>query len=106
MTQAQLGDDLPLYQDVDLMYFDAQYSESDFPALSGWGHATASRGFKIAFRERVKEIIFAHHEPSATVQEIQKLIGEAEDTYKLLKQNAGGVDVDWRFAFEGLSVDL
>ena len=36
-----------LYEKIDLLYFDAQYSEEEMHAKKGWGHGTSDRGFEI-----------------------------------------------------------
>ena len=47
LTKAQLSEDAGLYEGADLVYFDAQYEESDMQQKKGWGHGTCDRGFEI-----------------------------------------------------------
>ena len=62
--EEQLGPDLALYQGVDLMIFDAQYTLMETIERVNWGHAAASLGLDIAMREGIKRVLFMHHDPA------------------------------------------
>jgi len=66
VSREELGEDLPLYQNVDLMLFDAQYTLMESIERVNWGHAAASLGLDIAMREGVKRVLFMHHDPAST----------------------------------------
>jgi len=65
ISREDLGPDLPLYQDVDVMVFDAQYSLLEATEKINWGHAAATFGLDIGMREGIKKMFFVHHDPAA-----------------------------------------
>ena len=77
VTREDLGEDLALYQDVDLMVFDAQYTLMETIEKINWGHAAASLGLDIAMREGVKRVLFMHHDPASSTEKILQEIGRA-----------------------------
>lgn len=110
-TREDLGEDLPLYQNVDLMYFDAQYTLPELSEKANWGHSASQVGLEIAFRENVKRILFAHHDPGATAHQLHKLRRETREYYAWRVRNAAkeGVQLPrvlWRLVHEGLEVKL
>lgn len=111
VTRESLGLDLPLYQGVDVMYFDAQYTLPELTDKSNWGHSAAQIGLDLAFREGIKRVVFAHHDPGATNQQIQELHRETL-SYFLWRQNSASTNrielpkVEWQYGYEGLELDL
>ena len=99
MTAKELDEDLPFFQGVDLMLFDAQYSVREAAEKINWGHSSALKGLKLAEREKIKKIVFAHHDPMHTDVMVQET---AEESYEQF-QNIVGKDkeVDWELAVEG-----
>lgn len=107
VSREDLGPDLPLYQGIDLMYFDAQYTLPELAEKANWGHSAAQLGLDIAFREKIKKVIFAHHDPGASTQNIQELYDQTREYYDWKKNKVdSGTSVQWRYAHEGLVVDL
>lgn len=111
VTREELGADLPLYQNVDLMYYDAQYTFPDLAEKANWGHSAAQIGLDIAFREGIKQVLFAHHDPGATIQTIQEIRRQSQEYYNWRVQSAKDSNeqstaVKWDFAYEGLEVRL
>lgn len=110
-SREALGEDLPLYTNADLMYFDAQYTLPELAEKSNWGHSAAQIGLDIAFRESVKHVIFAHHDPGATTKQIYEIKKETEEYYQWRLKTAEShkqklPKVLWRYAHEGLEIDL
>jgi phosphoribosyl 1,2-cyclic phosphodiesterase len=110
-TREDLGPDLPLYQNVDLMILDAQYSLTEQMNKTGWGHGAATIGLDIAMREDVKEIVFAHFDPDATDDDIARVEKETERYYRArLNQSRRTTqdlhEVKWSFAYEGREFNL
>lgn len=110
-SREALGPDLPLYQNVDLMYFDAQYTLPELAEKANWGHSAAQIGLDIAFRESIKRVLFAHHDPNAHIERISNLIQQTEDYYRWrIKQAETNhqklPEVQWQFVHEGLEVQL
>src|SRR5690606_14018096 len=111
VTREELGEDLPLYQGVDLMYFDAQYTFPELAEKANWGHSAAQIGIDIALRENVKHILFAHHDPGATIQQIREIRQQTQEYYNWRIENAKEANetlppLKWDFAHEGLEVKL
>ncbi len=110
-SQEALGPDLPLYQNIDLMYFDAQYTLPELAEKANWGHSAAQIGLDLAFREKIKQVIFAHHDPGAQTGDINELQRQTAEYHrwrnKQAETNHGKLpDVKWSFAYEGMEVDL
>lgn len=110
-SRESLGPDLPLYQNIDVMYFDAQYTLPELAEKANWGHGAAQLGLDIAFRENVRYLIFAHHDPGATTQQIFELKKQTREYYEWRIKTAETnhmhlPHVKWRYAFEAMEVDL
>ena len=111
VSREQLGPDLPLYQNVDLMVFDAQYTLMETIEKVNWGHAAASLGLDIAMREGVKRVLFMHHDPASTSEKIAAAETQALRYYNgQLKHarlsNHSIHQVEWKFAHEGMVLDV
>jgi phosphoribosyl 1,2-cyclic phosphodiesterase len=111
VTREEMGPDLPLYQDLDLLVFDAQYTLMEAIEKVNWGHAAAAIGIDIALREKVKKVLFMHHDPASSDS---KIAAAREQTERYLEtQNKGakrsgleGHALEWDYAREGLVTDL
>lgn len=111
VTKSELGLDLPLYQGVHAMIFDAQYTLMETIEKVNWGHAAASLGLDIAMREGIERVIFMHHDPASSNEKIATAENQARLYYnRQLKQSQenGQVlkPVDWIFGYEGLVLDV
>lgn len=111
VTREELGPDLALYQGVDLMIFDAQYTLIETIEKINWGHAAASIGMDIAMREGVKQVLFMHHDPASSDEKIAAAEAEARRYYQSQLKSARRSghklhELDWSFAVEGMVIDL
>src|SRR5690606_9606456 len=111
VTREELGPDLPLYQNVDLMVFDAQYTVMETLEKIDWGHAAASIGLDLAMREGIKRVLFMHHDPASSDEKVAEAEAEARRYYetqlKAARKNKEPVhEVEWSFAEEGMTVTL
>ena len=102
-TKEQLGKDAGLYENVDLVYFDAQYSEDDMKTKKGWGHGTSDRGFEVCANFGIKQILFAHHDPAFSIADSWQ---QKEDTKKLYEEKYSELKLNWDFAYEGQVLTL
>jgi phosphoribosyl 1,2-cyclic phosphodiesterase len=111
VSQKELGPDLALYQGIDLMVFDAQYTLGETVEKIEWGHAAASIGIDLALREKIKKVIFMHHDPASSDEKIAKAEFEAkkyhESQIKVARRN-GEIphEFEWSFAYDGLVVEV
>lgn len=108
VTREQLGPDLPLYQGVDLMIFDAQYTLMETIEKVNWGHAAASLGLDIAMREGIKRVIFMHHDPASSNEKVAAAEAQARRYYNGQVKRSGGEfhEVEWQFAVEGMELEI
>ena len=56
-------DVLQLARDVDLMIYDCNYTEDEYPAHVGWGHSTWQQGVHLANAAGAKLLAIFHHDP-------------------------------------------
>ncbi len=54
---------LQLARDVDLMIYDCNYTEEEYPAHVGWGHSTWQQGVRLANAADAKLLAIFHHDP-------------------------------------------
>ncbi len=111
LSPADLGPDLPLYQNVDLMIFDGQYTLMEVTEKINWGHAAAPIGLDLAIREGVKRVLFMHHDPAASDEKIAAAESQTRDYFHAYIESARAAGrpvptVDWAFAYEGMLVKL
>lgn len=111
VSRKELGEDLPLYQDVDLMIVDAQYTLLESTEKVNWGHGAAPDALEIAMREGAKKVLFVHHDPAASDAKIATAEAQARHFYeKQLKMksdpNLQLHPVEWMFARDGTEVTL
>ena len=106
-----LGEDLPLYQGVDLALMDAQYTFVEATERINWGHASAPVGLDLAMREGIKRALFIHHDPAASDVKIQQLENQTREYYETALKHSKNQkrhhhEVDWEFAREGMEIVL
>jgi phosphoribosyl 1,2-cyclic phosphodiesterase len=115
ITRKELGPDLPLYQGVDLLLFDAQYSYEDYMEKVNWGHSTTHNGVDIALREGIKKVGFMHHDPEASDEDLEVLKLQTQIYIDFLKVEESDTkskskkkvkDLEWFFAQEGMEIKI
>ena len=111
VSRQELGPDLPLYQNVDLMVLDAQYTLLESVEKVNWGHGSAAIGLEIAMREAVKRVIFVHHDPIASDEQIATVASQTRKVYAKELEIARRRDlevnpVDWEFGIDGMEIEL
>lgn len=65
---------LDFCKDVDLLFHDAQYSESEYTKTRGWGHSTFVDAIDLAIDAGVKRLGLFHHDPDRTDDELDKQV--------------------------------
>lgn len=111
VSREDLGDDLPLYQGVDLMVIDAQYTLLESTEKVNWGHGSALLGLEIAMREGIKRVWFIHNDPAASDEKIAAAIAETKCVYnnqlKMMSHRSDSLlhKVEWEFARDGFSTE-
>lgn len=111
VTREDLGLDSALYENADLMLFDAQYTMIEAVEKMNWGHSAAPIGLDIGLRENIKHVLFAHHDPGATDEKIvdaERQTREYLRSYTEQQKRAGKQvrHIEWGFAREGQEIVL
>lgn len=60
---------------ADLLFYDAQYTPSEYPNYVGFGHSTWEAGVQLAKQCCVKSIVLFHHDPSRSDEKLD-IIGQ------------------------------
>lgn len=82
LTPRDLGKDLPFYQNLDLLVFDAQYELSELLHKHDWGHSSAMIGVDLALREGIRKLVLIHHDPWANEDALEKSLASAKEYMK------------------------
>lgn len=78
ISREELGKDLPYYQNLDLLVFDAQYELEELADKNDWGHSSAPIGIDLALREGIKNLVLIHHDPWASDDRLRKSLAKAQ----------------------------
>lgn len=110
-NRTDLGEDIGLYKNADLMLFDAQYTLLESMDKIDWGHSTANLGLDIAMNLGVKRVAFTHHDPAAPDRKVRDAERQTREYLKLQTEamHAAGKPVphvQWFFAREGMILDV
>jgi phosphoribosyl 1,2-cyclic phosphodiesterase len=80
---------------VDLIIYDATYTDEEMQHRTGWGHSTWQAGMRLRDASAAKLVVFAHHEPQRVDDELDRLACVAA------REGANAV-----FAREGMVIEL
>jgi len=69
---------LSLVEGVDVMIYDATYTESEYIVHAGWGHSTWQEAVRLAERASVKQLVLFHHDPSHSDAVLDEIAAELE----------------------------
>ncbi len=69
---------LSLIDGVDVMIYDATYTESEYIVHAGWGHSTWQEAVRLAQKASVKQLVLFHHDPSHTDTILDEIAAELE----------------------------
>jgi phosphoribosyl 1,2-cyclic phosphodiesterase len=111
VSRKDLDKDLPLYQNADLAIYDAQYSFLEAAEKIDWGHASGPIGIDLAAREKIKKILFIHHDPAASDEKVHQVEEQTRAYYRSCvrmakEQGVEFSEFEWCFAREGMVVEL
>ena len=68
---------LRLAEGADLLIYDANFTEAEFPAHVGWGHSTWQEGVRIADAAGVGRLVLFHHDAGRTDAEMDAIAAAA-----------------------------
>jgi phosphoribosyl 1,2-cyclic phosphodiesterase len=89
-----------LCEGADLVLHDAQYTDEEFAAKSGWGHSTVAYAVHVAAEAGARRLLLFHHDPSHADRDVGLLLRSARRL-----PEARRVD-DVSAAAEGMTVNL
>jgi len=69
---------LSLIEGVDVMIYDATYTESEYIVHAGWGHSTWQEAVRLAEKASVKQLVLFHHDPSHSDAILDDIASELE----------------------------
>ena len=114
ISQSELGKDLAYYQNLDLLVFDAQYEIAELASRFDWGHCSPNIGVDLAIREKIKNLVFTHHDPWAEPEKLRRM---AKAAAKHAEAQLPAFKAEWESfgqpngprlitAWDGLVIDL
>ena len=68
---------MALAQGVDLMVYDSNYTDEEWPSHIGWGHSTWQQGVRLAVAAQAKQLVIFHHDPDHTDDVLDRVAEEA-----------------------------
>jgi phosphoribosyl 1,2-cyclic phosphodiesterase len=68
---------LSLARNADIMIYDANYTDEEYPKHIGWGHSTWQEGIRLANKANVGRLVLYHHDPRHTDDILDRISIEA-----------------------------
>ncbi|RME85052.1 MAG: STAS domain-containing protein, partial [Planctomycetota bacterium] len=72
---------LELAMDADILIYDCQYTDEEYPQKKGWGHSTWREGVKICEEAGVSQLVMFHHDPLHDDDFIFKMEKDAQTVF-------------------------
>lgn len=92
---------LRFFQGADVLVHDTQYTLKEYRASkTGWGHSTFEHAINEAHRAGVKKLIFFHHDPLRTDDQLDELLDKYRETIR------GKTTMQIEVAREGMELDI
>ena len=70
---------------AEMLIHDAHYLDEELKDTTGWGHSSYEQTFKLAMEAKVKHLIFFHHDPDRTDDEIDQIVDKYRKKAKKMK---------------------
>jgi phosphoribosyl 1,2-cyclic phosphodiesterase len=86
---------------ADLLVHDSMYTDEEYGQRPGWGHSTFSQSARLAQEAGVGALLFFHHDPTRTDNELETIVARARDA-----SLARGSSLKLDAASEGVDVAL
>ena len=86
---------------ADLFIHDSMYTDEEYPSRIGWGHSTFSQALRLAEEAEVKKLLFFHHDPNRSDDELDEIVSRIRDD---ALARGCGVEID--AAAEGIDISL
>ena len=65
-------------KDVDVMVYDATYTDEELSSHIGWGHSTWQEALRLSKRTNVKRPVMFHHDPARTDDQLDVIASQAK----------------------------
>ncbi|MEI2300999.1 MBL fold metallo-hydrolase [Ensifer sp. MJa1] len=72
---------IALMQDVDLVLFDAAYTQAEYESRKGWGHSTWQEGVRLARAAGARKLVLIHHDPAHDDEFMARIERAAQDRW-------------------------
>ena len=69
-------------KDADILFYDGQFTEEEYPSKIGWGHSTWRQGIEIAKNSNVEKVVIIHHNPNSDDDKLDTLQHEIDEFRK------------------------
>jgi phosphoribosyl 1,2-cyclic phosphodiesterase len=86
---------------ADLLIHDSMYTDEEYPSRLGWGHSTFSQSVRLAEEGGVKRLLFFHHDPERSDDEIDGIVNRVRQ-----EAVARGCSIPMDAAAEGFDFSL
>jgi phosphoribosyl 1,2-cyclic phosphodiesterase len=86
---------------ADLLIHDSMYTDEEYVTRAGWGHSTFTQSLKLAEDGEVKKLLFFHHDPTRSDDELDGIVNRIRD-----EALARGCAVEMEAAAEGIEIKL
>lgn len=101
ISQEENAKVIRFFQGADLLIHDTQYTQREYLAARvGWGHSTYEHAINAAHKGRVKHLLFYHHDPLRSDEELGKLEKHYQQTV------SGKTNMTVEAAREGMLFEL
>ncbi len=88
-----------LARGADVLFHDAQYTEDEYPARTGWGHSSIAHTVAFGLLAKVRQLIMFHHDPLHTDAQLEAMLLRAHELW-------GEENGDLVLAHEGMVLDV
>jgi phosphoribosyl 1,2-cyclic phosphodiesterase len=82
---------IALARNADIMIYDANYTDEEFPNYIGWGHSTWQQAVLLANEANVRELVLYHHDPKHTDEILDRISIDAANLRALTRVAAEGM---------------
>jgi ribonuclease BN (tRNA processing enzyme) len=73
---------------ADWLIYDAQFTEEQYLRFPHWGHSSYSQALEIAEESAVQHLLFFHHDPHRTDEELDREVAEQQRQTAKLRVHA------------------
>jgi phosphoribosyl 1,2-cyclic phosphodiesterase len=87
--------------DADLLIHDSMYTDEEYKHRAGWGHSTFSQSVRLAEEAGVGRLLFFHHDPTRTDDQLDEIVARQRD-----QTGSRGSNLEVDAAAEGIDIPL